>query len=291
MDKSERGGEVPSGMNEVQQDLGEQRILQIGKVLRTDTEGYLVSESLMENIGAPWDEPAQELIEKFQSELGDNFHSLYIRGSLVRGTAVEGVSDIDGLVLVNGDPKDIDWSWRRQFATDLRDKYPFVMGVDFGQASVDSVLHGEQKVRAFLIKTLSACAAGEDISDQLQRVKPGRGALIARWNFEKIIQPDYFTEPNITLKHKTKWLGKQILRAGMELVMEDEQAYTRDLYPCYELFSKHYPEKEPAMRRALTQALFSAEDEADFAAMRDDIGPWLARQLDKKYPYLPKNSS
>ena len=264
MNQSESGSEVHNHIPEARPDLSEHKILQIGKVLHTDSEGYLVRESSMENISAPWDKPVGELVEKFQSELGYNFHSLYIRGSLVRGTAVEGVSDIDGLVLLHGDPKEVDWSWRRQFAAELRDKYPFVMGVDFGQASVDSVLHGEQKVRAFLIKTLSACAAGEDISDQLPKVKPGREALIARWKFEEHIRPDYFTNPNEPLRHKTKWLGKQILRAGMELVMEDEQTCTRDLYPCYELFSKHYPEKEPDMRRALTQALFSAEDEADF---------------------------
>jgi len=288
MTESQTGSEIPSDMTEMSKDLSEQRIMPIGKVLHTDSEGFLVSQSSMENIVQPWDEPVQELVEKFRAELGDEMHSLYIRGSLVRGTAIKGVSDIDGLVLVRGDPKDIDWSWRREFATELREKYPFVMGVDFGKASVDSVMNGEHKVRAFLIKTLSACAAGEDISDRLPRVKPGRDALIARWKFEEKIRPDYFTEPDITLKHRTKWTGKQILRAGMELVMEDEQAYSRDLYPCYELFSRHYPEKEAAMRRALKQALFSAEDEADFAAMRDDIGPWLAEQLDKKYPYLHK---
>lgn len=285
MSEHQFGSEASSGTPEARPDLSEHRILQIGKVLHTDSEGYLVSESSLENVTEPWDKPVAEIVDKFRSELGDNFHSLYIRGSLVRGTAVEGVSDIDGLVLLHGDPKVVDWSWRRQFATELRGKYPFVMGVDFGQASVDSVLSGQNRVRAFLIKTLSACAAGEDISDRLPKVKPGRDALIARWKFEEKIRPDYFTEPDITLKQKTKWLGKQMLRAGMELVMEDEQAYARDLYPCYELFSKHYPEKEPAMRRVLTQALFSAEDEADFEQMRDDIGPWLADQLDAKYPY------
>lgn len=288
MTESQASSEFHSGSTEVSTDLSEQRIMPIGKVLHTDSEGFLVSQTSMENILEPWDAPVQDVVEKFRAELGDEMHSLYIRGSLVRGTAIEGVSDIDGLVLVKGDPKAIDWSWRREFAAELREKYPFVMGMDFGRASVDSVLSGEHKVRAFLIKTLSACAAGEDISERLPRVKPGRDALIARWKFEEKIRPDYFTEPDIALRHKTKWTGKQILRAGMELVMEDEQAYSRDLYPCYELFSKHYPEKEAAMRRALTQALFSAENEADFAAMRDDIGPWLAEQLDKKYPYIDR---
>ncbi len=265
------------------------RIKKIGVVLRTDSEGYLISKSSLDNITPPWDAPVAELSERFQHELGDNLHSLYIRGSLVRGTAVEGVSDIDGLVLLHGNPQEVDWAWRPELRRELMEKYSFLGGIDFGQASVDSVLSGENKVRAFLLKIMSACVAGEDVTPQIPKVKPGRDALVVRWKFEDRIRPDYFTDPNITLKHKTKWTGKQILRAGMELVMEREQAYSRDLYPCYAIFAKYYPAKEPAMRRALEQALFSAKDEADFVAMRDDIGPWLAEQLDKKYPYQQRN--
>ena len=110
MGETHSGSEISSETIEIGKNLSEQRILPIGKVLHTDSEGYFVSESSMDNIVQPWDEPVQALVEKFRAELGDEMHSLYIRGSLVRGTAIEGVSDIDGIVLVKGSPQDIDWS-------------------------------------------------------------------------------------------------------------------------------------------------------------------------------------
>lgn len=171
----------------------------------------------------------------------------------------------------------------------MLEKYPFLKGVDFGQASVESVVNGQNKVRAFLLKVMSACVAGEDVIPQLPQVKPGRDALVVRWKFEDKIQPGYHTGPEFTLRHRTKHIGKQILRAGMELVMEREQAYSRDLYPCYEMFCKYYPEKEPAMREVLEQALFPVSNEQKFEQMRDEIGPWLVEQLDVLYPYTQKN--
>ncbi len=265
------------------------RIQKIGTILRTDAQGYLMSGASIEKITDPWREVVDIYIQKFQQELGDNFHSLYIRGSIARGTAVEGVSDIDGIVLTKTEPSEIDWSWRPPLRQEVLEKHPFLKGVDFGQASVESVVNGQNKVRAFLLKVMSACVAGEDIIPQLPQVKPGRDALVVRWKFEEKIQPGYHAGPESTLRHRTKHIGKQILRAGMELVMEREQAYSRDLYPCYEMFSKYYPEKEPAMRIALEQALFSTEREQEFEQMRADIGPWLVKQLDIMYPYTPRN--
>lgn len=264
------------------------RIQKIGTILQTDSSGYLVSQSSLEKITEPWREIVNICTEKFQDELGDNFHSLYIRGSIARGTAVEGVSDIDGIVLTNLDPNQIDWSWRPPMRIEMLEKFPFLKGVDFGQASAESVINGDNKVRAFLLKVMSVCVAGTDIIPLLPSVKPGRDALVVRWKFEEKIKPDYHTGLEFTLRHRTKHIGKQILRAGMELVMEREQAYSRDLYPCYEMFSRNYPEKEPAMREALEQALFSTSSERKFEQMRDDIGPWLDEQLNKKYPYLKK---
>jgi len=47
------------------------------------------------------------------------------------------------------------------------------------------------------------------------------------------------------------WMMKRMVRTGFELVMAKEQCFTRDLYPCYEMFSKHYPEKSSDMLAAL----------------------------------------
>lgn len=262
------------------------RILPIGSIVRMDADGYFPDSIEHHPLTSTWDQPVQELVAEYNERLGSSLHSLYLRGSLIRGTAIEGVSDVDLLLLVDGDAATIDWSWLRPFHVSLTKKYPFMNGVDLGINNLDRVLNGGNKTRAFLLKVMSECIQGEDIRGQLPRVKLGRDALIARWQFRERTSPDFLAGSKASLEDRVSLIGKQIVRAGMELVMEEEGYYSRDLYPCYETFARHYPEKATVMARALTQALFSAESEADFAEMRDDISPWLADELDKKYPEL-----
>lgn len=265
--------------------MNEHKILPIGTVLGVDDDGYLISQSGPERIVAPWDGPVTAIREAYTARLGDKLQSLYIRGSVGRGNAIEGVSDIDGLAVVYGDPREIDWSWTKQFDAETADRYPFLTGVDISTQSYEGILGGGKKIAAFLIKTNSACIHGEDLAPKLPKVKPGRDAVIACWDLERKVSPDYMVDKTeVTTAQKARWSAKQILRAGFELVMEDEQAYTRDLYPSYELFSKHFPDREPVMRRALEMALWPTNDEQTFQQLLTDIGPWLVERVNEKYP-------
>ena len=46
---------------------------------------------------------------------------------------------------------------------------------------------------------------------------------------------------------------------------------TNDLYYGYKLFSEHYPEREPAMRRALELALNPVTETEAYAALAKDL--------------------
>lgn len=257
----------------------------IGTVLAVDAEGYIVSESSPDKIAPPWDGPVNDLKEECIKRLDKRLHSLYIRGSVSRGGAVEGASDVDALAVVYDDVSDIDWGWAKHLSTQLKQKYPFISGIDLSKQSYEGIKSGERKVASFLIKVMSACIYGEDLAPSLPRVKPGREAVIACWSIADKVSPDYLKEnTHISVAQKMRWTAKQILRAGFELVMEEEQVYTRDLYPCYKLFSKHYPEMEPMMHRALEMALWPTNDEVAFRKLLNDIGPWIAQKASEKYP-------
>ncbi len=68
---------------------------------------------------------------------------------------------------------------------------------------------------------------------------------------------------------------KIIVRAGLALVIDRENQYTRDLYPAYKIFSKHYPEKEAQMKQALKYAIEPVINADDVIAFLDDFGNWM----------------
>lgn len=270
-------------------DQAEHKILPIGVVLDVDDEGYIVSQSGPEKITAPWDAAVETLRDAYIEHLGDKLQSLYVRGSVGRGNALEGISDIDGLAVVTDDPSTIDMTWLADVKRDIKQRFPFTNGVDMAIQPYDAIAAGEKRIPAFWIKTMSACVYGEDLASSLPKVKPGPAALIAGYDLERKASADYLAEAKLTVGQKMKWSAKQILRAGFELVMEDEQKYTRDLYPCYEAFSRYYPEYEPQMRKVLENALYPTDSEEDFQAMLVSIGPWLVEQVHARYPMTKRS--
>jgi hypothetical protein len=76
------------------------------------------------------------------------------------------------------------------------------------------------------------------------------------------------------MRRRCRWLAKKIVRAGFELVAQQEQAYTRDLFPCWEAFARHHPAHATAMQQVLAMAVEpSSEPDQIRAAMA--LGTWL----------------
>ncbi len=75
---------------------------------------------------------------------------------------------------------------------------------------------------------------------------------------------------------------KRTVRIGFELVMEKEQCFTLDLYPCYEMFSKHYPEKSKEMMEALKLAVFPTADMNHMWEVIHSLNDFLILEAGKK---------
>ncbi len=75
-----------------------------GAVLHTDPDGYLIPDVSLDNIVPPWDEAVDFIKNAYIGHLGESLHSVYIRGSVARGLAVEGISDLDSFALARGYP-------------------------------------------------------------------------------------------------------------------------------------------------------------------------------------------
>jgi hypothetical protein len=255
----------------------------IGTVLETDEAGYLISESSIENIREPWLSAAKALVAGYQEHLGNSLDSIYIRGSVARGTGIEGVSDLDAIILIKGEVANVDLSWKQNFLRDLKTAYPFCNGFDADATSLEEVMAGQHPITSFNIKILGAHAFGEDIRPLLPPMRPEDGASVTKWFDQehlenKIAHLRETPQEKLNVKTECKWLAKHILRVGYELVMQRDQSYTRDLYTSWEIFSKYYPEKSAEMRQVLELAINHTEDRERVLAMLEGIGQWVVKK-------------
>ena len=263
-------------------------IKRIGSYLETDKQGFLQSRADAANITGSWLAVVEAVKSAYLEKFPDNIHSIYIRGSLVKGLAVEGTSDVDSFaVLKTGFEQTLSYeafkAWAETVEQDVQAMFPFVTGVELGLETFEEAQDRENPY-ALILKIEAACVYGENLAERISPYKPGPEMALQTNYFRSHLETflaEYPEEPEPEKPEFLTWILRRFLRLGMELVMAQEQRFTRDLYLCYESFAKYFPEKKTEMYRALELAVNPTSGEATEAFVAE-FGEWLAQEAERK---------
>jgi uncharacterized protein len=258
-----------------------------GVFLATDEHGHLLSDADADKIVSPWREAIDYARDLEILRLGNRLHSLYLRGSVARGTAIPGRSDIDLFAVLFDD------SAPRPAPPEFGDflgRYPFVAGIESSHITLANI-HGPFHYYRFVMKVSAVCIHGEDL---LPAIAPCTTDLPVAQEWFRIF-PHVIAHIVTGLKQSSEEtekmrfcldLMKAFLRAGMLLVMKRWRAYTRDLYPSYQSFSTYYPEQEPAMKRCLEFAVNPTSDPQLLLPFATDLAEWMQRAAEAEFGTL-----
>lgn len=273
-------------------------IKNIGRFCPTDDNGYILNDSSLKKIKPEYSKIIEEVIKYYQTHLGLNLHSVYVRGSIPRGLGIKGVSDLDTIAVTKKGTNNIDLSWVDKAEQELNRKFNCIDGVEFSFYYVDDILETTKfSIIPFMIKTHSICVYGEDLKVHLPNYKAdktiGNEHLFNLKNQVKQAKEDLdANEDREDVLDCCRWIMKIIVRAGLALVIEEENKYTRDLFPAYEIFSKYYPEKQSDMKQAIKYAVKPVGNAKEVIDFLDDMGNWMISESDKWLQvHNPKNVS
>lgn len=264
-------------------------IQQIGETLKLDPMGYFINPCHISHIASPWVGAIEDVKAALLTHVGAKIHSIYVRGSVAKGMAVAGVSDLDMFAIVFDEQNDIDMSWSDEFFLAQSVKYPFIKGIETGLAPLSKVL-GPEPVRAlrFLLKTQSVCVWGNDLIPEIESFSPGAYLTDGIHDFEENVENIVAGISEVDDKERLDaiciWIMKQVIRTGFLLVAERERTFTRDLYPCYQLFCRHYPEYAAEMKFALQSAIGPQCARDELLCFLDEFGKQLMCMVRVAYP-------
>ena len=219
---------------------------------------------------------------------GPRLHSAYLYGSIPRGTAVPGVSDLDLLILFRDEPavadRDADRAAARAVEAALDDAFRQITGVGIVLGSVPATLSElERYDGGFFVACLCTPLLGDDLAARLPRYRPttllaretnGDLALVLpRW---RAAAAQAGTETSG--RALTRRVARRLVRTGFTLIMPRWGGWTSDLHRSAELFARYYPERADQLRRAAALARTPSADPAVLTELIDDLGPWLAAE-------------
>ncbi|KOU68017.1 nucleotidyltransferase [Streptomyces sp. MMG1533] len=250
-----------------------------------DAQGFIEREGSLGRIPHPFRPVVAAARDRLLDAFGSRLHSAYLYGSIPRGTARVGRSDLDLLTALRAEPTDADRADARTVDESLDKDFPQIDGggtllVSRAQALSDL----ETYDLGWFIACLCTPLLGEDLAEYLPRYRPDSllaretngdlALLLPRWR-DRIAATADTDEARRPL---VRFMSRHLVRTAFTLVMPRWNGWTSDLREMADAFAEYYPSRAEQLR---TAAVLGYEPTGDPAVLRsyvDDLGPWLAEE-------------
>ncbi|MFT5167792.1 MAG: hypothetical protein ACI8P3_003030 [Saprospiraceae bacterium] len=253
----------------------------IGTYYKVDKMGLLVNPAHWTHVPTEWHAPIECIKQAYIQHYQKDLHSIYLRGSIVRGTFMKGLSDIDVLGLVYID--NIKWEhspFEAALFEDLKLTFPFEANFELMVSSFSSDLNTSYPALAMVLKTQSLCIWGNDVLENIPPFRADRSLLIHYKWLDKDIAG--FLENNNVEESDYQEIMKLMVRCGFELLIEKSGSYTTDLYPAVQSFGQYYPAYKSAMEKALFYFLNPYENLNQQRELILTLGKWLILEINSR---------
>ncbi|WP_280363267.1 hypothetical protein [Nocardia wallacei] len=249
-----------------------------------DADGFIAREGALSRIQPDF----APVVDLARSEIArifgpDRLHSAYLYGSIPRGTAVPGRSDLDLLLALHHEPTTTDRADAADIAVTLGERCDRIIGAGIEVASVATLLSElERYDLGWFVACLCTPLLGDDLAVRLPRYRPT--ALLARetngdldrelprWREQRADATE------AELVRLTRTVARRIVRTGLTLVLPRWGGWTSDLHRSAEIFARYYPQRAEQMRAAATAGRLPSSDPALLDMLIDDLGSWLATE-------------
>jgi len=247
-------------------------------------DGTIAREGALDRVPAAFTPVVDAARVQIMGAFGTRLHSAYLYGSIPRGTAIPGVSDLDMLIVLRDQSADADRATAKAIEAALDGSFPQINGAGLVLSSVDASLSElERYDGGFFVACLCTPLLGDDLAGQLPHYRPtsllaretnGDLALVLpRWRARS-------AEATTEGERRTisRFVGRRLVRTGFTLIMPRWGGWTSDLDQSAELFGTYYPGRAAQMRTAAATARTPSADPANLGMLIDDLGPWLAAE-------------
>ncbi len=256
-----------------------------------DSQGYIEREGSLGRIPRAFRPVVATARDRVLDVFGARLHSAYLYGSIPRGTARVGRSDLDLLLALREEPTNADRADARTIEEALDKEFQQIDGAGVLLVSRAGALSElERYDLGWFVACLCTPLAGEDLAEYLPRYRPdsllaretnGDLALfLSRWR-ERIAEATAEVgagDSDEAARPLVRSISRHLVRTGFTLVMPRWNGWTSDLHEMAEVFGRYYPERAAELRAAAVAAYEPTGGLAVLRSYVDDLGPWLAEE-------------
>ena len=252
-------------------------------------DGCIRREGSLDRVAAAFGPVVADVRGLVAARFGTRLHSAYLYGSIPRGTAVPGVSDLDAVILLRDDPPDTDTHaadvCAAQIAVALDERHEIIDGAGLLCWPVSRILDpAERYDLGFFLACLCTPLLGEDVARWLPRYRPTRrlardtngdiAAFLGRaradlgradldgGGLDRAGLDRGGLDWGGDIRRLCRSVTRKLVRTGFTLVMPQWGGWTSDLFVAARVFGEYYPAQAEAMADAAVLARAPAGDAA-----------------------------
>jgi len=252
---------------------------------RLDPEGYIVPEADLANVQPEYRDVPEAAADLLVGELGPRLHSGYLYGSVVRGNAVPGRSDLD-LVAVLWTPAEAgDRLAASRAEQGLVARFPLLAGAGVTFTDRREVMAPRQRygMQVFL-RDLSVCICGEDLRPGLPRTRPSAAVAAAFHEDTPLVlaraRETLRTRPDPeAVRRACRVAARRMVQAGFAVAMARDGVWATVLEEQAAAVGAAFPRWASAARRAAEQGRRPVADPEAVAELLDTFGRWVEEEL------------
>jgi predicted nucleotidyltransferase len=254
---------------------------------RLDPEGYIRPEADLANVQPEYQGVPAAAADLLADEFGSQLHSAYLYGSVARGNAVPGRSDIDLLAVLLAAPADEDRGRAERVERALTERFPVLFSAGVGLTHLQEVRSPAQRygLQVFL-RELAVCIWGEDLRPGLPRTKPSAAVAAGfhddtRAAFERARETLATSTDPESIRRVCRMTSRRMVQVAFAVVMAREGIWATVLEEQAAAVGAAFPQWAEAARRAADQGRRPVADADVVRELLDTFGRWAEDALDQ----------
>ena len=257
---------------------------------RLDPEGYIVPEADLANVQPQYRGVPEAAADLLVRELGPRLHSGYLYGSVVRGNAVPGRSDLDLAAVLWTPAEAADRLAAGRMERGLMARFPVLADAGVTFTHLREVMSPRQRYGGqVFLRDLSVCVCGEDLRPGLPRTRPSAAVAAAfhedtplvlgraRETLRSRADPD-------AVRRACRIASRRMVQAGFAVAMARDGVWATVLEEQAVAVGAAFPEWASAARRAVEQGRRPVADPDTVAELLDTFGRWVEEALGRLPP-------
>jgi hypothetical protein len=255
-----------------------------GRLWPIDSHGHIQNDANPASIHPPFAAAVADAVQAYTDHISADIDSIYVTGSVARGLAVAGVSDLNMFTVLDAtvDPDLVFQDWVEEAEEALLDQHPCLSDVQLELWPYYYVFNdpAQFSIGGFILKTHSVCMWGSDLWTQL----PDYRISLAIANDDLVQIGDDIDGAVEEIKadssassvgYWARGAAKHMLRAGFGLVQVEAGVHTRDIDLCCDYFVRYYPDRAEAMQQVLDYARQPPDDSVMALGWLESVKSWL----------------